>query len=540
MQTLGKIFGGLGLLILLSSPLTFLVAGDSTLAGVKALIGVALIGVYLATHYQRWLNADAKPLPRPGSKEAEGEQPMAQSARAGFFYLSTALMALLAVAALGAANFIVAKRNKSWDLTSKKIFSLSPQTVSTLEELREPVRAIAFLPVGRREYESVEELFKRYAASSEKFSFEMKDPDKNPDLAKKYQLHEGQSTIVLVRGEGEKESHTALSLLSEQELTNALLKLNTVGQQKVYFLSGHGEWPLEPPPTTSGDRPAGSLSELRRSLTQEGYTVEELSLLEKRNEVPKDAALLVIAGARSPYSAPEKQALRDFLDQGGRLLYFAEANAEPGLEEVLAAYGVQVDPGLLADQLNPYDPYSIVSVFFGEHEVTRLLKQLKINVLFPTSRGLSALHSGTAEGVTSTPLVTSSPYGWVETKPDDEPSLDSGEKGGAVPMVIASTRGTSSAKEKRFEEARLVAFGDSELLLDANWGHEGNRNLVLNAFGWASAQVSKITIRPPDRDISTIEIDGRTLARIRFVSMDLFPLSMIGIGLAIWLARRSK
>ena len=30
------------------------------------------------------------------------------------------------------------------------------------------------------------------------------------------------------------------------------------------------------------------------------------------------------------------------------------------------------------------------------------------------------------------------------------------------------------------------------------------------------------------------------LSKIRFIAMDLLPLSLLGIGLAIWLARRNQ
>jgi hypothetical protein len=62
----------------------------------------------------------------------------------------------------------------------------------------------------------------------------------------------------------------------------------------------------------------------------------------------------------------------------------------------------------------------------------------------------------------------------------------------------------------------------------------------MNAIAWATAQVQKITIRPPDRDISTLDLDPRMMAKIRFVATDLLPLSLLALGLAIWLARRNQ
>ncbi|MFY0578858.1 hypothetical protein ACN28S_35405 [Cystobacter fuscus] len=83
-------------------------------------------------------------------------------------------------------------------------------------------------------------------------------------------------------------------------------------------------------------------------------------------------------------------------------------------------------------------------------------------------------------------------------------------------------------------------MGDSELLFDSNWGHEGNRNLVMNAFGWATHQSDKVTIRPPDRATSSLTLDAALLGRIRFLATDVLPLSLLGVGLAIWLSRRNK
>ncbi len=538
MQTLGKIFGGIGLLVLLSSPITlFFTSGSPVTTGIKALLGVALIGFYVATNYNRLLNADA----RRATTAEGGSRPMSQGARASFFFTTTALMAVLAVGALFAINYIAVKRNKTWDLTSKKIYSLAEQTRSTLEELKEPVTAIGFLPANHPVYDQLEQLFAKYREKSDKFTYEFKDPRKHPDLARKYQLREGQTTVVLTRGAGENSSHTMLNVISEQDLTNALIKLNAVGEQKVYFVIGHGEWATSEPVGGSPEESLTTISELKKSLLQEGYAPEDLNLIEKNNEIPKDAAALVIAGAKSPFSDGEKAALKKYLEEGGRLLYFAERDAEPGLDALLAEYGVQVDRGLLADErVNPTNPYVIVTPFFAEHEMTRLLKQLRMNLELPSVRGLSVLHEGLASGVTATPVALTSPFAWVESTPDGKPRPDQGEKQGSIPVVVASTRNTSSAAEKRFDEARVVVFGDSELLVDANWGHEANRNMVMNAIAWASNQVKKITIRPPDRDISTIDLTDELMAKIRFLSMDLLPLSLIGVGLAIWLSRRNK
>jgi hypothetical protein len=518
---IGKILGGVGLVLLLSSPYTlFITTGSAWLATLKALGGIALIGVYFATNY--------------------GQLGQFASRRSSFFIASTALMAVLLLAALVAVNYVAARKNKSWDLTSKKIYTLAPQTLSTLKGLKEKVRAIGFVPTSHPAYESLQQLFERYRREApDKFDYVFKDPHKNPDLAAKYQLKEGQTTVVLTRGEGAKETHTALNVVSEQELTNALIKINAVGEQKVYFITGHGEWPLEEPAAAQGEQGA-SLSELKKSLQQEGYAPEALNLAGK-TDVPKDASLVVVAGSRSKFAAPEAAVLKKYLEEGGRMLFFAEANADAGLDKLLAEYGVQIDPGIVADDRFAVEsPYVVLSMFYGDHEMTRILKEMQMNVEFPTSRGLSVLKEGIGAGVKAEPVVLTSPFAWEELTPDANPSPSSGEKTGQIPLVVASTRPAQAKENKRFDEARLAAFGSSQILVDVNWGHEPNRNLVMNAFAWATQQVNKITIRPPDRDISTLDIDNKLMSSIRFVATDLAPISVLAIGLAIWLSRRNK
>ena len=520
-RTLGKILGALGLVALLSAPYTYFVTtGSPWMAGAKAVLGLLLLAAYFATNL--------------------GEFGQFASRRSTFYLGTTIATVLVVLAALVAVNYVVVKKGKSWDLTTKKIFTLAPQTKSTLASLKEKVRAYAFLAPSDPDYEQVDRLLQRYREQApDKLEVVFKDPRKAPDLAQKYQLREGQTTLVLTRGSGDQENHTTVSVsggVTEQDLTNALIKLSSVGEQKVYFTTGHGEWPLDP----SSPKDPASLSELKKTLLQEGYVPGTINLADGK-EIPKDAALIVIAGARSKFSKSEAEQLAKYVGQGGRMLYFAEAGAEPGLDPLLAKAGIQVDPGLVADDVYAIDsPYLVVSHFFGDTDLARDLKKAQYNLQFPTVRGLTVIHEGLPEGTQVAPVLTTSPNGFEVKSPTENPQRQSGDKAGSIPLIVQSTRNVANAEGKRNDEMRLVAFGDSEILVDPNWGDEPNRNMVMNAFAWATSQVQKITIRPPDRDISTVDLDPPRLARIRFLATDLMPFSLLAIGLAVWLNRRSK
>ena len=531
MKTIGKISGGLGLLLLLTSPFTLLLTSGAWLAAtIKGAVGLGLLLLWLLT----------RP-PRPAEAELKGT--MREGARAGFFYGSSALMISVLIVALGAVNFIAAKRSKTWDLTHKQIHSLAPQTIQSLKALKQPVHVLAFLGATHAEArDEVEPVLRRYAEASERFTYEFKDPFKSPDLVAKYGLHEGQLPIILTQGSGAEETHSGLGAdsLTEESLTRALVRLNTIGTQKVYFVVGHGEWTLSARESKGADDLANFTSAFRfkSALAPEGYSPEQLNLAESRN-IPKDASLLIIAGASSKFADREVALLEEYLGQGGRLLYFAEQGREPGLDGLLAKYGVQVDNGVLTE--DPRNPYVVVSSAYADHEITRPLALRQLNFEVPTARGLSLIKQGVLPGVIATPLITTSSYAWEETTPREErPTLDSGEKTGAIPLAVAVTVNTREATEKRFDEGRLVVFGDAQFITDGLLAHDPNRDLAMNAVAWAANQLQNITIRPPDRDVSTVDLDDGTLAKIRFLAMDLLPMLLLGIGLSIWVLRRNK
>jgi ABC-type uncharacterized transport system involved in gliding motility auxiliary subunit len=390
-----------------------------------------------------------------------------------------------------------------------------------------------------------ESLFKRYNQVTDKFTWEFVDPRKVPDLTQKYSIRQGQPAAVLVL-QTEPESHTIINLSrlvnaqsAEQELTNGLIKLTTIGTQKLYFLQGHGEIPLEPV-GPGEEAKLASLINVKRVLEDEGYAPEALSLTE-RGEIPRDASALVIAGAHSPFTPNEKRLLASYLDEGGRLLYFAEAQAECGLDDLLLLYGIQVEPGMVADaKVNPEQPYIVYTPFFGEHEITRLLSKAKANVLFATTRALTLLKQGALPDVTSTAIVLTTPYAWVEQELAKEPTLGENERSGQLTLVATVARPSNpNTPTKRAEETRLLVFGDSDIL-NGTIGHEPNRNLLLNGFAWATTQLKKISIRPPDRDLSTLDLNPVRLGNIRLVAIDLLPTLLMAVGLTIWRTRKAR
>ena len=520
-KTFGSVAGGVGLLLVITSVITFFVTSGSLVPFfVKFGLGALLLAIWAVTAGER----------------------VGEWAKSAFFYSSSVGLGLAFVGLLFAANFIVSRRTPTWDLTAKKIFSLSAQTETTLKSLKNPMHVIAFADGPTPE--GAESLFKRYAATTERFTFEFVDPRKNPQLTAQFQIRQGQPAAVLI-SKGPTEAHAMLNLqrlnspmLAEQELTNGIIKLERVGEQKLYFLAGHGEIPLDPV-EQSEDAVLASLATLKRMLQEEGYAPTEVNLIQG-GEIPADASAVVIAGARSKFLDTELKVLERYLESGGHVMVFAEAGAEPELGSLLAKYGIQIEAGIVADsKVNPEQPYIVYTPFFGDHEITKPLVRVQQNVVFATTRAITQLKEGTLPDVKTLPLVTTTPYAWAELTPTEKPQQDDTERSGQLVLALAASRSVMQNPQRRADEARVVIFGDSDILT-GTFGYEPNRNLVMNAFAWITQQYQKITIRPPDRDISTIDLTTDKLGTIRLLAMDVFPTLLMAIGLTIWQARRTR
>ena len=101
----------------------------------------------------------------------------------------------------------------------------------------------------------------------------------------------------------------------EQHFTKAIQDV-TLPKRKVYFLSGHDERPLYGTDVDS----LTMASELVRRLSMD---VEKLTLA-GRGGVPGDADLVVVAGPRRPLATGERDAIIDYLENGGALMLLVD------------------------------------------------------------------------------------------------------------------------------------------------------------------------------------------------------------------------
>jgi ABC-type uncharacterized transport system involved in gliding motility auxiliary subunit len=379
-------------------------------------------------------------------------------------------------------------------------------------------------------------------------SVEYIDPDKRRAVAQQYGIQQYGTIVFTYGGRTERTTNN-----TEQDITNTILKVVTGEQRKVYFTQGHGE--KDP---TSSDR--DGYNTVAEGLKLENYLVETV-VLAQTGAVPEDAAVVVIAGPRTDFLPPEIEALRTYLGDAGKLVMAidpvekADAPQPTNLIELAREWGITIGNNVVVDvsgmgQLIGTDASVPVAASYPSHPIT---DRFAILTAYPLAREVAPA-TGETEGRTAQSFVESSGRSWAEADiksllAGGEVTLDQsqGDKPGPVSLAAAvavpaereaKPEETAGTPEAPSPETRVVVFGDSDFASNAALGIQGNRDLFMNALGWASQQEGLIAIRPREAEDRRITLTAAQQSNIIWLSLLLIPGAVFGTGVYNWWRRR--
>ena len=526
---IANILGWAGIALVLAGVATWLFREDLvTLRQGFALAGLACILFYAASQWREMVATFAR---RP--------------ARYGTLAVISVVVVL---GLLIGVNYLAEKYNKRWDLTAAREFTLSDQTRRVIASLKEPLHLLVF---GLAEdMQPFRDRLAEYSYLSNKVKVEYIDLNKDPALARQYQI-QTRGTIVV---EYQKRIERVTSTSNEQEITNAIIKAVQGLQRKLYFVTGHGE----KDPGSSDER--SGYNAANAALQRDNYTVETLALAQQP-DVPADAAAVVIAGPSRDYLPPEIESLRRYLNKGGKALIMLDppdtADAPPltNLVALAAEWGIEVGNNVVVDQSSigqavGRGPGAPVVVTYPGHPITERFRYM---TLFPLARSVTPATGGARN---AQPLLTTSTQSWAESDvkalPERRPvSLDANDLRGPVtlgaavgvpapdaPPMTPPKPGQNPADEPKRPETRLVVIGDSDFAANDAIGFEGNSNLFVNTLNWISEQENLIAIRPKAPDDRRVTMTEDQMRLVGWLSLIFVPGAVFAIGLYTWWRRR--
>ncbi len=439
------------------------------------------------------------------------------------------VIVLLVFAIIGALNIFFSKLQLRYDLTESKIYSLSQQTIKVLKNLKEDLYVKAFYTDGPAQ-SSIEDKLKMYRFYSKHFKYEIIDPNKNPGLAKKYNIVEDGTLVFEYKGKEEK-----ITMADEEEITNTIIKITRDKKRKICFLSGHGEADPE-----SGENDGAS--QLRDSLKKIGYEVLKFSIAEK-GEIPSECDILVVFAPKTELFDKEVEMIDEFIKSGKGALFMFEPNMGKKLSKLVKKYGIKVDDDVIVDPVSRVlsgDPLIPIIQEYAYHEIT---KNFSIAALFPMARSVEKLKPE-PENCLVTEIAKTSRASWGETELEKEIAKKKitfnkeKDKPGPLSVLVVSEVTIKKDKEKE-ETSRIAVFGDSDFARNSFIGASGNENLILNTINWLSQEKDLISITPRTARSSLLTMTPSEGKLVFFVSIVLLPLVFFVLAIIVWIRRRS-
>lgn len=229
------------------------------------------------------------------------------------------------------------------DLTKNKKYSLSDQTKKVLQSLKSDIEIYYFYSVQARNIQ-IEDTLKQYEKLSPKIKFQSIDADRNPGLAKRFNINK-YGTIALNRKDNN--AVERVDELTEQAITNALIRISKDEKKKIYFTKGHGEPSIEAPQNEKN-----GLSVIKREIENENYQVSEIELFNSTG-VPDDCSILVIAGPQVDLFDTEIKYIKKYINKGGNIIFLYPAFAKfPKLESILKEVGIEANNDVIVDKFS--------------------------------------------------------------------------------------------------------------------------------------------------------------------------------------------
>lgn len=483
-----------------------------------ALLGIAAVGVYIG------LNARQL-------KKGLG--------RRSFLYSGNLLLiVVLVLGILTLVNIFFARHHHRFDFTESKLHSLSDQSIKVAQALKNDVHIKGFFREGNMGRIRMEDLLKIYAYHSPKIKTEFIDPDKNPAMIKRYEITQDGTTIFEC---GDKENRITAS--TEEDVTNALIKVTREKKKVIYFLEGHGEHSTE---VTEEN----GFSFVKDELGKLGYEIKKQQLALSEN-FPKDCALLVIPGPVKDLLPNELETIENYLREGGRVFFMVDPQTAPGLVPYLAKFGFRLENDIIVDSMSRLIGGDYFIPTLNEYESHEITKAFRYATFFPFARLVETIDPKPEAVSTSQVLGRTSTNSWSkrdfklkEKMTLKEISFDKAkDKLGPLSVAAVATikpkAEPGAAAGTASKEGRMAVFGDSDMATNRYYSLSGNGNFFLNTANWLTEESDLISIQPRTSNPRAVQLTPSQGKLIFWVSVIILPLLVLAFGISIWVRRRA-
>ncbi len=434
--------------------------------------------------------------------------------------LQNGLFALLAVALALLLGALAQEFRVQKDVTLSGRNSLSTASLTVLSRLDKPLLVTVYAgtdgPLRGQIRAALEPYLRAYPAMRLAFV----DPAVEPGRTREAGVRLNGEMVVEYGGRSEH-----LTVLNEESVSNLLMRLARAGERQVLYLDGHGERRLD-------GQANHDLGDFGRQLAAKGIRTAPLNLAAVQ-DVPRNAALLVIAGPQVDLLPGETDKILAYLERGGSLLWLADPGSLHGLQPLAEKLGVTPLPGRVVDlqaRALRLPPNVAVSAAYGYHPVTQ---GFDLVTVFPDTRGLAVEERPHWQ---TTPLVETAgeDKSWAETGPGGEHAAFDPKRDIPGPLAL----GVALERTRDEGSQRVAVMGGGAFLSNTFLGNGGNLDLGVNLINWLAHDDRLITIQPRARPDAGLAMTQGKAALLGLGALLGLPLLLAAVGVVTWRRRR--
>ena len=458
----------------------------------------------------------------------------------------TMVMSVIFIAVVIVINMIVSTIPSQYseiDISSQKLYSIGDETKKMLKDLEKDVTIYQIAQSGSED-ENISNLLKKYEDESKHIKVEQKDPVVNPKFVSQYTSDDlSANSLIVVCGDRNKvidynniyETSVDYQTYSSQttgfdgegQITSAIGYVTSENLPALYTVEGHGEKDMD--------------SSIKEDIEKANMDIKSLNLLTE-GSVPDDADCLFIDSPSTDFSSDEKDAIIEYLENGGKAIIFSDYTTEdmPNFDAILENYGVQRTEGVVFEGDNQHYamqmPYYLVPTI-NSTDASSETASAGYYVLAPYAQGIKQLDD-VRDTVKIESILTTSDQAYSKTDLNSNTiEKEDGDVEGPFDLGVSITESLDDDKE-----TQIVYYSTSNLM-DSQTNQMvsgGNEKLIMESLKWMTDTEESASVSIPSKslEVSYLTITDYDAAFWKICTIALIPGIFLVIGFVVWIKRR--
>ena len=458
----------------------------------------------------------------------------------------TMVMSVIFIAVVIVINMIVStipSKYSEIDISSQKLYSIGDETKKMLKDLEKDVTIYQIAQSGSED-ENISNLLKKYEDESKHIKVEQKDPVVNPKFVSQYTSDDlSANSLIVVCGDRNKVidynnmyetsidyqtySSQTTGFDGEGQITSAIGYVTSENLPVLYTVEGHGEKDMD--------------SSIKEDIEKANMDIKSLNLLTE-GSVPDDADCLFIDSPSTDFSSDEKDAIIEYLENGGKAMIFSDYTTEdmPNFDAILENYGVQRVDGVVFEGDNQHYamqmPYYLVPTI-NSIDASSETASAGYYVLVPYAQGIKQLED-VRDTVKIESILTTSDQAYSKTDLNSNTiEKEDGDVEGPFDLGVSITESLDDDKE-----TQIVYYSTSNLM-DSQTNQMvsgGNEKLIMESLKWMTDTEESASVSIPSKslEVSYLTITDYDAAFWKICTIALIPGIFLVIGFVVWIKRR--